>query len=220
MSVRYNLFQVYYPKLVTSNLIISLREGASADLKIIMDGLIFQNSYWIMYSVNLEVINCNAASLILELKHLRQAIIQNCTIGSWTFRKALNVLIKNCHNVFDKGALTSLQFFNSSAYVENMTIEHENMAGNLYGILVYNHSLLHIQQSKFINNTVKQGMIQTRYSSRLIMTNCTVLKNHAAYPGVVYANKSFVQIRNTYFNGNIAINGGAAILIGTSFSSD
>ena len=61
---------------------------------------------------------------------------------------------------------------------------------------------------------MKQGVIKTQNSSSLMMSNSTVLNNHATeYPGAIYADKSSVQITNTYFNGNTAINGGGAIVI-------
>ena len=214
VSAMCKLFQVDYPELVASKVIISMSEGASADLKIILDGLNFHNSYWIFYGVNLNMINCHAASLVLKLKHLKHAIIQNCTFGNWTFSKVQNAIIKSCNNVFDEGISTSLKFYNSSAFVENITIEHDTLIGDLNGIVVYNYSFLHIEQSKFINNTVKRGIIKTVKSSSLIISNCTVLGNHGTeYPGVIYVNESFVFLKNTFFKDNTAINEGGAIFI-------
>ena len=214
MSAKYELFQVDYPKLVTSKVIISIREGATTHLKVVLDGLNFLNSHWIFYGVNVEIINCNAASLVLELQYLKHATIQNCTFGNWTFSKVQNAFIKNCNNVFDEGFSTSLKFYNSSVFVENMTIEHDIVTRNVIGIFVYNYSLLHVVESKFVNNTVTHGIIKTLKSSRLIMSNCTVLENYATeYPRVIYAKKSFVHLENTNFNSNMAINGGGTIFI-------
>ena len=191
-----------------------MSEFASTDLKIVLDGLNFLNSSWIIYDVNVEIINCNAASLVLELQHLAHAIIQNCTIGYWTLIEVRNAFIKNCNIVFHEGVSTSLDFINSSAYMENMTMEHENITGEFNGIYVYNHSLLHIEQSKFVNNTVKRGIIKVMKSSSLTMSNCSVVGNYALEnPGVVYGNESFVHLKNTHFNGNTAIYGGGAIFI-------
>ena len=154
---------------------------------------------------------------MLELKEVTNAIIQNCSFGNWTFRKVQNGLIKNCNIVFHEGVSTSLNFVNSSAYMENITMEHEIITGDYNGIFVYNYSLLHVKRSLFVNNTVKWGIIKTVKSSRLIMSNCTVLENHATfYPGAIYANESTVHIKNTYFSGNMANNGGGAIMIENS----
>ena len=142
--------QVDYPKLVSSKVVISVSKDASADLNIIMDGLIFQNSYWMIFSLNIEIINCHTASLVLELKCLTHAIIQNCTFGNWTFVEVQNAFIRNCNNIFNERISTSLNFYNSSAYIENMTIQHDDMTGDFNIILVYNHSLSHIEQSKFV----------------------------------------------------------------------
>ena len=156
-----------------------MSEVASTDLKIILDGLNFHNSYWMLYSVNVEIVNCNAAPLSLELRNLTHATIQNCTFGNWTFIKVQNASIKNCNIVFHEDVSTSLNFLTSSAYMENMTMAHENITGYYNGIYVSYYSLLHIEQSKFVNNTVKQGIIKVLEASFLIMSNCTVLRNYA-----------------------------------------
>ena len=186
-----------------------MSKGARHGLKIVLDGLHFLNSYWMFHHVNVEILNCHAASLVLELKHLKSAIIQNCTIGNWTLKKVQNAFIKNCNIVFFKGVVTALFFSNSSAFLDNVSIKHENISGELSGIIVYNNSLLHIQQAKFVNNTVKNGIIKTVESSTLIMSNCTVLENHATkHSGVIYAYEGFIHLKNTVFNGNMAINSG------------
>ena len=212
MSARYTFFQVQ--KLVASKVIITMSEGARPDLKIMLNGLNFLNSYWKFYGVNVEIINCHAASLLLELNHITNVIIHNCTFGNWKFIKVQNAFIKNSNIVFHEDVSKSLFFYNSSAYMENMAMKHEIINSDNYGIFVQNYSLLHIEQSKFINNTVKGGIIKTVWSSSLIMLNCTVLRNHVTeYPGVILADESFVHLKNTYFNGNTAIKGGGAISI-------
>ena len=213
MSTRCDSFQVDYPKFVSSKMIISMNKGASVDLKIILDGLNFLNSYWKFYGGNVEIINCNAASLVLELRYLRHAIIQNCTFGNWKFIKVHNAFIRNCNIVFHAGILKSLIFFNSSAYIKNITVKHEFITEGLNGIYFLNNSLIHIEQSTFINNTVKRGLLKALRSSSLIMSNCTVLENHATdYAGFIYAQKSFAHLKNTYFNGNTAKKGGGVML--------
>ena len=194
MSAKYELFQVDYPKLVTSKVTISVRKGSSPDIKITLDGLSFLNSHWIFYCGNVEITNCHTASLVLELKEVTNATIQNCTIGNWTFSKVQNTFIKNCNNILNKDFSISLKFYNSSAFIQNLTIEHHIIAGYYNGIFVYNYSLVHIEQSKFVNNTVKSGIINILKSSLLIMSNCTVLENYGTeYPGVIYANESSVH---------------------------
>ena len=182
--------------------------------KIILDGLRFFNSHWTFYGGNVEIINCHTTSLVLEHIHLTYAIIQNCTFGNWTFRRVQNAFIKNCNNIFDEYVSTSLNLHNSSAIIENMIIEQRNLTGDIDGIIFCKYSSLHIGQSKFVNNTVKQGIIQMLKLSALTMSNCTVLNNHAIeYPGAIYASESFVHVKNTYFHGNTAIYAGGAILI-------
>ena len=216
-SGKFKLFQVDFPDLGTSKVIISVSKPANADLKIIMNGLKFQNSYWTFNGGNIEIFNCHTASMVLELKHISHAIVENCTFGNWTFTKVQNAVIKNCYGTFDEGISTTLLFINSSAYVENMTIENEIMTGHFYGIWLYYCSLLHIEGSKIVNNTVREGIIYILKSCSLIMLNCTVEGNQAIeHPSVIHANKSFVHIEYTYFNGNIATKGGGAIVIAAS----
>ena len=212
MSIRYELFQVNYPKLVASQVLISVRDVASPNLKIILDGLKFRNSSWIFFGVEVEIFNCDAAFLSLELQHLNHAAIQNCTFGNWTFRKVQNAFIKNGNIVFHNSIAASLTFLNSSVFLENITMENQIIDFN--GIFIKHKSLLYVEQSKFINNTAKQGIIKALKSSSLIMSNCTVLENYAAeYPGVIAANESSVHLKNTYFYKNMAIKGAGAILI-------
>ena len=191
-----------------------MSQGTRHGLKIVLDGLHFLNSYWMFYGVNVEILNCHAVSMVLELKNLKHAIIQNCTFGNWTFIEVQNAFIKNCNIVFHEDVSTSLKFLNSSVFMENMTIESEFITRDNNGIFLYNHSLLHIEQSKFINNTAKRGIIKVLESSSLIMSNCAVLGNYGTeYSAVIFAMESFVYLKNTNVNSNMAVNGGGAIVI-------
>ena len=199
-------------------MVILVNEGSSLNLKIILDELNFFNSYWVFYGGIVEITNCQTAQLVLELNTLSNAIIQNCTFGNWTFRKVQNAFIKNCNNVLYEGVLTSLNFYNSSALIENMLIEDGNFTRDIDGILIYNFSVVYVQQSKFANNTVKHGIIKTLKSSSLIISNCILLGNSATeYPGVIYANESFVYLKNTCFHSNTAGIGGAIFITNMSF---
>ena len=139
-------------------MIISVSEIANTELKISLDGLNFLNSYWMFYGVNVEILNCHTASLVLELKYIINAIIQNCTFGNWTFKRVQNMLIKDCNNIFDFP--TTLNFINSSAYVENITIQHENIMKEVSVMWVDDHSSLHVEQSHFVNNTVNKVQLE------------------------------------------------------------
>ena len=194
-----------------------MSEGAHTNLKIVVDGLNFLNSYWMFYSVNVEINNCNAASLMLDFQNIRNVTIENCTLGNWTFVQVQNAFIKNCKNLFAESSSTLLRFYNSSAFVQNMTIEYENIT-DFYGILVDNSSLLHVEQSKFVKNTVTMGIIQVLNSSTLIMSNCNILRNHAKkIAGAIYAKASAVFLIKSYFNSNKAISDGGAIYIIKTF---
>ena len=214
MSLRYEFFQVDYPKLINSTVMFSTSEHASTDLKIVLDGLDFFYSYWIFFGTNVDMINCYAAFMVLELNNLTHAIIENCTFGYWIFQNVPYASIRNCNNRFEEGASTAIKFMNSSAFVENMTMKDENITTDYNGIFVYYYSLLRIEQSKFVNNTVTRGIIKIVKTSSLIMSKCIVSGNYATkYPGVIYAHESFVYLKNTYFKGNTAFLLGGAIFI-------
>ena len=162
------------------------------------------------------MINCHTTLLTLELKDITNVTIQNCTFGNWTFRQVQNIFIENVTNIFNEGISTSLNFYNSSAFIENMTIEHENITGHLKGIFVQDYSILYIEQSKFVNNTVKHGLIKVLNLSYLIMSKCTALGNYAEEDAAfIYANTSFVNLTNTYLQNNNANRAGGAIFAET-----
>ena len=158
------------------------------------------------------MIDCHASSLTLELKDLTDATIQNCTFGNWTFRQVQNIYIENVTNTFNDDISTSLNFYNSTAFIKNMMIEYENLTGHLEGISVQDFSILCIEQSNFLNNTVKYGLIKVLNLSYLIMSNCTVLGNYAKEDAtVIYANESLINITSTYFENNYANRVGGVI---------
>ena len=88
---------------------ISTSKRASDPSTIFLNGLYFLNSYWILNNVNLEMINCHASSLTLELKDLTDVTIQNCTFGNWTFRQIQNIFIENITSTLNEGFSTSLK---------------------------------------------------------------------------------------------------------------
>ena len=152
-------------------MILSKGEGANTHVKIILDGLKFLESYWVLNGVNLDMTNCHSGFLVLDLKHLTHAIIRNCTFGVWIFKKVQNVFIKNCNNTIEESFATSLYFYNSSAYCGRIiTIKHENITGEFNELWVDDYSLLHITQSHFLNNTANFGIIKALNSSSLIMS--------------------------------------------------
>ena len=162
------------------------------------------------------MINCNAGFLTLDLIHITNVTIQNCTFGNWTFQKVQKVIVKNCNNVFDEVISTSLRFYNSSAYIENIkVVQKNNILKHFSVITIRDFSFLHIEQSYFVNNTVEYGIIKVLNSSTLEMLNCFMLGNYAEkYAGAIYANESHVHLTNTYLNSNKAnFSAGAMFII-------
>ena len=173
------LFQNIYPMFAKSKLRIMLNKKTTEVITIFMNGLNFLDSYWQLLDVNLNMINCHAASLTLELKYSIDVIVENCTFGNWIFTKVQKVFIKNCSNSIDKGSLTSLKFLKSSASMENITIKDLNLSSNFNGLIVQDSSYLKILKSKFLNNIVDYRIITVLNSSTLIMIECKMQNNSA-----------------------------------------
>ena len=88
------LFQDAYAMVVKSEIKISLNEKTITLPTVSLDGLHFLGSHWQFSGVDINMINCHAAFLVLELKHSNNVIIKNCTFGNWTFTQVQHVEIK------------------------------------------------------------------------------------------------------------------------------
>ena len=171
------LFQDIYPMLTKSKLRILLYKKTAEVITVYMNGLNFLNSYWQFFDVNLNMINCHALSLTLELKYSIYVTVENCTFGNWTFTKVQKLFIKNCSNFIDKGSITSLKFLNSSGSIENITIKNLNSNSNSNGLIVQDNSYLKILKSTFLNNIVDYRIIEVLNASTLIMIECKMQNN-------------------------------------------
>ena len=200
--------------LVETNVKISLNKKSFQPFTVFMEGLNFVNSYWQFSRVNVWMVKCDAAFLTLELTHLKNVTIENCTFGNWTFRHVKHVMIQNSKSSILKNVSTSLNFYNSSGLIENITINYLNITNMPNGLIIQNNSYIQITQSKFVNNTVSYGLIKVLNSSTLEMRDCTLQKNKAIdYAGAVYADRSFIHLTNTNFSDNSAMWGGGALLV-------
>ena len=203
------LFQNMIPMFAKCNIKFSSHEDSSIAHTVFIDGLSFLHSCWQFSRINLSMKNCHAGLLTLGLKHMQSASVENCVVGNWKFRHVQNVTIKNCRNVIGKGIKSLLNFDNSSALVENITIEDTKWFD---GIVVQNFSFIHIKKSKFMKNRVKNGVIKLLNSSTLILSDCVLSRNQAQESaGALFVSKSFVHIRNVKFTDNKAYGSGGAI---------
>ena len=198
-----------YPMFAKSNVKISSYEESSIVHTVFIEALNFLHSCWQFSQINVNMKNCHAGLLTLGLKHMQSAHVENCMVGNWKFRHVQNVTIKNCRNIIGKGVPSLLNFDNSSALVENITIEDAKWFD---GVVVQNFSFLHIKRSKFVNNRVRNGVIKVLNSSTLILSDCVLSRNQAQESaGALFVNKSFVHIRNVKFTDNKAYASGGAI---------
>ena len=140
-----------------------------------MNELNFLHSYWQIFDVNFTMIDCQAASLTLELKYSINVIVENCTFGNWTFTNIQKISITNCSNFIHKGP--SLKFLNSSGSMENITIKNLNLNSNSNGLVIQDSSNLKILKSTFLNNVVDYRLIKVLNSSTLIMIECKMENN-------------------------------------------
>ena len=179
---------------------------------IFMDGLNFLKSYWQFSHVNVNMINCHAAFLLLGLKYSKKVIMNNCTFGNWTFTQVHDVLIKNGSNSIGNGFITTLNFNNSTGLIENITLKDLNFSRILEGLIIQNTSNINVTKSNFVNNFVKYGLIKVLSSSRLFMSETNMQYNQARdYSGAIYLANSIVHLENTNFSNNKAVKVGGAI---------
>ena len=190
-----------FPALAETDVKISLNEKSFQPFTVFMEGLNFVNSYWQFFGVNVWMVKCDAASLTLELTHLRNVTIENCTFCNWTFWQVEHVIIKHSKSSTSKDFPTSLHFYNSSGLMENINIKDLNFTNMPNRLIIQNSSYIQITQSNFVNNTVSYGLIKVLNSSTLEMRDCTLQKNKAIdYAGAIYADRSFIHLTNTNFS--------------------
>ena len=181
---------------------------------VFMEGLNFLNSYWQFFGVNVWMVECDAASLTLDLIYLTNVTIENCTFGNWTFWQVQNVIIKNTRSFKMNYFQTYLNFYNSSGLMKNIAMNDLNFTNMFEGLWVQSNSFLRITRSNFANNTVFQGLIKVLDSSTLEMSDCNLQSNQAIdYAGAIFTDKSFIYITNTSFEDNKAIQAGGALAL-------
>ena len=178
-----------------------------------MDGLNFLESYWIIYYVNVTVINCNAPILTLDIRYVANVTIENSTFGKWLFGHVSQVFLKNCRSLFVGTFRTAIDFYNSSGFIENITIKDLVFRDTFgAGLWVQKHSYVKITKSNFLDNTMTRGLITVVDSGTLVMLNCN-LKNNSAidYSGAIHIQRSNVYLINTSINNNKAVDGAGAL---------
>ena len=215
------LFQDMHPMLTKSDIIIFLSEKATEPCTVFISGLNFTNSYWQLSGVNVQMEKCQAAFLTLEIKSLTNAIVENSTLGNWTFIHVQHIFMKNNRNFFVKGFSTSFNFSNSSGLIKNVTIKDLNFANMPTGVMIQNNSYIQITKSSFTNNIVTLGIIKVLNSSTLHMSDCKFQKNKAIdYAGAIFSENSKVHLTNINFDNNKADWGGGALYVkNNSFST-
>ena len=162
-----------------------------------MNGLNFSNSHWQIFHVNLQMIESHTTFLTLELINVTDVTVDNCLIGNLTFMQVKQVIISN------STAEDSLKFHNSSGSIKNLTI------GAV--LTVQNYSYVQITKSNF----VEHGVVKVLSSSTIVLSDSTMQSNQGS---AIFANRSFVQLVNTYFvNSKVDSLGGAMFATDRSF---
>ena len=205
---------------VNSEIKISFNGKTAKFPTVFMDGLHFLGSHWQFSQININMMNCHAAFLVLEFKHSNNVIIKNSTFDNWTFTQVQYVVIKNCSssNTITRSFSTSLNFNNSSGLMENITINNQNFTRIDEGLFMQNYSYINLTNSNFMNNIVSYGLITVWNLSTLHLSDTNMLQNQAINcAGAIYVFNSVVHITNTNFNDNKAVRfGGATFAIGKS----
>ena len=204
--------------LAKSDIMILTNEKTTFCCTVVLDGLSFLKSRWQFYSVNLKMINCYAAILVMKIEDVRNVTIENSIFGNWLFDQVQHVSLRNCSGSIVKGFSTLLAFYKASGFLENITIKDMVFTNEYEGIWVENNSYVMITKSNLVNNTVIHGLIKLFNSSNLEMSDCTVQNNNAKkYAGAIHVQNSTVHLKETNFNGNKAVYRGGAIYLKNSF---
>ena len=212
------LFQKIYPLFIKSDVKVLSDEKSSIVNTVFIDGLNLSHSCWQFSRVNVNIKNCYAQFSTTNFKYLHSASVENCILGSWIFKDVKNVTIKHCRNIIGKDIPMLINFNNSSASVENVTIEDTNNTRWFHSIIVQNFSFLHITKSRFVNNRAKTGVIKVLNSSTLSVSDCILSKNQAEESaGVLFVSNSTVHIINNNFTHNKAHDSGGAIFVEKEF---
>ena len=205
-------FQDAYPTVAKSKIKIFFNQKTADFPTVFMDGLNFFQSYWQFSRVNINMINCNAAFLMFELKYSKNIIVNNCTFGNWTFTQVQQVIIKECSNSIPEGFSISLNFNNSSGLIENIAIKNLNFSSIFEGLIIQNYSNINITNSDFVNNVVNYGLIKVLSSSTLQLSETNLQHNKARdYGGAIYLANSIVNLIKNNFSNNYAVESGGAI---------
>ena len=198
--------------LAKSDIMILTNEKTTFCCTVVLDGLSFLKSRWQFYSVNLKMINCYAAILVMKIEDVRNVTIENSIFGNWLFDQVQHVSLRNCSGSIVKGFSTLLAFYKASGFLENITIKDMVFTNEYEGIWVENNSYVMITKSNLVNNTVIHGLIKLFNSSNLEMSDCIVQNNNAKkYAGAIHVQNSTVHLKETNFNGNKAVYRGGAI---------
>ena len=96
-----------YPLLNKSKIRIQLNENATWDCSLFLDRINFLNSYWQIFNVNLNMENCQASFLKLDVRYSTNVTMEYSIFGNWIFKGVQQVIIKNCSNSNDLGSLGS-----------------------------------------------------------------------------------------------------------------
>ena len=192
-----------------------------------IDDVDFYFSYWEFHNININMINCNASLLSLEInscdrnssftKVTSTVNIKSSTHGGcWKFQCVDDVKIADCRNMGYISCYNKkiMEFANSSAILYNILIEGVNFIcedDERCGLVVHHFSRVQAKNLLFQKN--KNASISVLSKSMLKMENCTVLDNEANN-SVIYGVESIVAITDCIFENN------TGFLAGTIFATN
>ena len=200
--------------LVRSDIQITANNYATDLWNVTIDGTSFSHSNWGLFNINVNIMNSDTNSLNLYVKNSESIKISNCTFGNWLFKDSLNITIEHCTKISsDESSDTALlTLYNSSATIQNVTIQNIDIGQNSTAFIIGNNSFVEVQESKFVGNKLRQGLLRVMDTSTLVLSNCNFENNNSTNRGAcITGDHSSLYILNTMFNRNSVLKNGGAI---------
>ena len=150
---------------------------------------------------------------------LDKVTVDNNNASSFLIQSKGKLTVKNSYIANSKAGDVIRQTGNGDILIQNSVFE-ENIATNTSDIAVINLGTaagnLVIEDSKFINNTARQGVIKGNYNYNFEVTGTEFSDNTntASYGGAIYTSAGTLDITDCVFANNKAARSGGAIYVG------
>jgi hypothetical protein len=157
-------------------------------------------------------VNSFAAEVILD-----NVTIVNSQANGYLIKSSGKLTIRNS-NITKSMSGDVIQQTSNGDIVINNTVFEDNLIDDSYGVIYISSGRgnLVIEDSKFINNTAKQGVIKTNTDYNAVVKGSEFINNtnSLSYGGAIYAYGNTLTVSDSTFINNKASKDGGAIYVG------